>query len=174
MSVDNKCECGGTLEVRCDRCRVQVCSNKHCKNGRRFLEQDGKTGQNLLAVLCPMCEDVVIAHIKRSVKEVGLTLSGENDIDFTGKTWPQPTIIIQTGTYRYNHEGKAPRGRGLWGFSMMNDKEVLWVGSRDGKPVSGPDLNNDVTVFGILYSEAVTEAKRVARAKGATIIKVLP
>ncbi len=81
-------------------------------------------------------------------------------------------ISVQTGQYRYNHEGKAPRGRGMWAFSIM--KDTLWVGRKDGITCSGSNLVNDNSIFGILYSEAVKEAKRVARTKGATIITVLP
>jgi hypothetical protein len=63
------------------------------------------------------------------------------------------TIEVNTRLYQFNH-GHNPRGRGYWAFEI--DGEIYW---------SSPDQ---------LYSEAASDARKMARIKGATEIKVMP
>lgn len=70
------------------------------------------------------------------------------------------SIKVNTKEYELNHQ-KAPRGVGVWAFSIGNKaafddvEKAFWTGSMN-------------------YSEAVKMAKLEAQKQGATIIYVMP
>ena len=65
-------------------------------------------------------------------------------------------IEVSTTEYQFSH-GKLPRGRGSWAFQIGRDAEsIFW---------STPNRS---------YGEAVRDARKLAVARKAYVVKVLP
>lgn len=86
-------------------------------------------------------------------------------------------VEVSIRKYKFNH-GIAPRGLGLWAFSILG--KTMWVGMRNREPLgSRPVITSGeglelAELRPILYSEAKKIATKYAKEHGAYMIYAMP